>query len=84
MQVGPREFLEPDQAKVAPRDFEALPARQATHELQTKHHVAQRIQPREQRRFLEHHQAVTVRSGDDLPVRSDLATARSSESGDDV
>src|SRR6059058_1857148 len=64
--------------------FASLRIAQARLQSQTKHYVAKNIQPREQGRFLKHHQPVTSWMKYRLIIRHDLAFVRFFQAGDDV
>lgn len=53
-------------------------------EAKTEQHIAEHIQPWEKRVFLEHHHAVTARSGHALSIRQHAAAIGRVESSDDI
>src|SRR5215208_6719368 len=76
MNIRMLKLLQADQAQVVHRDFAPLVVRQPPLQLQPEHHVAHRVEPGEQGRFLEHDKALLARACYELPIRQDLTTLR--------
>src|SRR5262249_47175635 len=73
MHVGLHEFFEADKVKEKFRDLAPFRIPEPGLQSQTEHHVAENIQPRKERRFLKHDQAMPAGIIDWLIVRQHLS-----------
>src|SRR5579871_6907243 len=84
MHIGAPERLKTDEIEMRFRNLAALAVGEAGSALEAEHHIAEDIEPREKRRFLEHHQPVSPRPLDRRAVDKHAAFVRFGEAGGDV
>ena len=84
MNIRSLETREPDQFEIIFGDIPAIFVRQIGLQLQTEKHVAENIQPRKKRWFLEHHQAISSRAGYRLSIGEHISAVRLFQSSNDV
>jgi hypothetical protein len=81
---GVREALEPDEPQVRQRLVAQLDRRHLHLQLQPEHHVVEHVEPREERRLLEHDHAVGAGRAHGLLAHQDASLVGALEARDEV
>src|SRR6266513_2526942 len=84
MNIRSLETREPDQFEIIFGDIPAIFVRQIGLQLQTEKHVAENIQPRKKRWFLEHNEAILSRDGYRLFMGEHISAFRLFQFSNDV